>query len=195
MRTASYDIVVAGLGGQGVNTLTTILFDLSHAHGWPCQGAVFKGGAQKAGTIHSEIRIFTLPADDHAYRSNQILKGALDLMLGLEPHEAVRFADFFNPDTRLILNDAPVPFFSERSTGRRPPDPVTELRRTHRHVIARNFSDQARSEYGERRMTGLLMLREAAGTPGFPFDRDAVEQVLQARVRRHQPASHQRRGK
>jgi Pyruvate/2-oxoacid:ferredoxin oxidoreductase gamma subunit len=178
MDDTSYNIIVAGLGGQGVNTLTRVLFELCQAHSLPAQGAVFKGGAQKAGTIHSEIRIFAAARDDHARHSNQILKGTLNLMLGLEPHEATRFASFFNAQTRLVLNDAPVPFYSERLTGHSPPDAVAVLKRRYRHVVARNFSEQAHREYGTRRMTNLLMLSEAADSEGFPFERTAVHRAF-----------------
>lgn len=195
MRTLSYDIIVAGLGGQGVATLTKILFELCQAQALPCQGALFKGGAQKAGTIHSEVRIFATAGEDHLYRSNQILKGSLNLMLGLEPHEAMRFAGFFNEDTRLIINDAPVPFFSERATGHRPPDPVGELGRRYRHLVARDFSELAWREYGERRMANLLMLLEAADAEGFPFSRDAVQEVFRSQLGSERSTINQMEGK
>jgi indolepyruvate ferredoxin oxidoreductase, beta subunit len=181
MRTLSYNIIVAGLGGQGVNTLTKILFELCHAQSLPCQGAIFKGGAQKAGTIHSELKIFAAGQHDHIRCSNQILKGSLNLMLGLEPHEALRFAAFFNPGTNLIINDVPVPFYSERSTGRKPPDPIGQLTPVYPHLIARDFSAIAQGEYGDRRMAGLLMLREAAAADDFPVGRSAIDELIGAR--------------
>jgi indolepyruvate ferredoxin oxidoreductase, beta subunit len=181
MRTLSYNLIVAGLGGQGVNTLTKILFELCHAQSLPCQGAIFKGGAQKAGTIHSELKIFAAEHDDHVRCSNQILKGSLNLMLGLEPHEALRFAAFFNRSTNLIINDVPVPFYSERSTGRKPPDPIGQLQPIYPHLIARDFTAIAQSEYGDRRMANLLMLREAAGTHGFPVSSSAIDALIGSR--------------
>jgi Pyruvate/2-oxoacid:ferredoxin oxidoreductase gamma subunit len=177
---ASYNIIVAGLGGQGVNTLSRALFELAAAHEYPCQGAIFKGGAQKAGTIHAEIRIFDATCVDHARRSNQILPGTLDLMLGLEPHEAARFAGFFGERTRLIVNTAAVPFYSERLTGQRPPDPIEALRRSWPDIIARDFVAQAKRDYGDRRVAHRLMLLAAAETDGFPFARDAIHRALGA---------------
>jgi Pyruvate/2-oxoacid:ferredoxin oxidoreductase gamma subunit len=179
-RTFSYNIIVAGLGGQGVNTLTTKIFELCEANGRPCQGAIFKGGAQKAGTIHSELKIFSGGRAHHVNCSNQILKGALDLMLALEPHEGIRFSDFFNERTTVIVNDAPVPFYSERSTELRPLDPIAELKRRYRNVVARNFSEIARQSYGNKRMANVLMLLEAAQSEEFPFRLENVGQVLRA---------------
>jgi Pyruvate/2-oxoacid:ferredoxin oxidoreductase gamma subunit len=180
IRTASYDIVVVGLGGQGVDTVTGLIFDLAHLNGRPCTGAVFKGGAQKAGTIHSELRV--LPADaEEVPHSNQILDGSLDLILGLEPHEAMRFAALFGDETRLILNDEPVPFDSERATGRQADDPVAVLRGDHRHVTARNYTRLAARDYGDRRMANILMLLEATGAPGFPFTAESIEAVLRSK--------------
>jgi Pyruvate/2-oxoacid:ferredoxin oxidoreductase gamma subunit len=177
---ASYDIIVVGLGGQGVNSLSRILFELGAAHGLPCQGAIFKGGAQRAGTIHAEIRIFGAASDDHAHHSNQILPGTLDLMLGLEPHEAARFVGYCNERTCMIVNDTAVPFYSERITGHRPGDPIEALRRSWPRIVARDFVTQAKLEYGDRRMTHMLMLFAAAEIDGFPFERDAIVRAFGA---------------
>lgn len=193
IHSASYDIIIAGLGGQGVQTLTGLLFELAHRAGRPCRGAVFKGGAQKAGTIHAELRILPAGGDPEAPGSNQILEGCLDLMLGLEPHEAMRFARYFGDRTRLIINDAPVPFDEERRAGRPFPDPVDALRRDHPDLVARDYTALARREHGDPRMANVLMLLEAAGTAGFPFTTEAVREVLRdGHPARPQPATHAR---
>jgi Pyruvate/2-oxoacid:ferredoxin oxidoreductase gamma subunit len=175
-RSLSYNIIVTGLGGQGVNTLTKVIFELCETSGRPCGGAIFKGGAQRAGTIHSEIRIWA-NSEDHVHCSNRILPGSLDLMLGLEPHEAMRFADNFSNETEIIVNDAPVGFHAER-TGLPRLDPVEALRQRFRLVIARDFSDAARHEYGDPRMTNFLMLAEAAESDRFPFSSEEVHQAI-----------------
>jgi indolepyruvate ferredoxin oxidoreductase, beta subunit len=180
MITASYDIVIAGLGGQGVDTLTGLIFELAHLNGRPCTGAVFKGGAQKAGTIHSELRILPADAED-VPRSNQILDGSLDLILGLEPHEAMRFAPLFGDETRLVLNDAPVPFDAGRGSRPAADDPVSVLWCGHRHVTARNYTALAARDHGDRRMANMLMLLEATTARGFPFTAECIEDVLRSK--------------
>jgi indolepyruvate ferredoxin oxidoreductase, beta subunit len=175
-RSPSFNIIVAGLGGQGVNTLARAIFELSEAHGRPCSGAIFKGGAQKAGTIYSEIRLW--PAGhEHVHCSNRILRGSLDLMLGLEPHEALRFSDTFSEDTQFVINDAPIPFYSERA-GVRVKNPVQALRQRFRHVVALNFSEIARVDQGDARMANFLMLAEAARSECFPFSREQVDKAI-----------------
>jgi indolepyruvate ferredoxin oxidoreductase, beta subunit len=178
MNTFSYNIIIAGLGGQGVNTLTQTVFELCHAEGLQFQGAIFKGGAQKAGSIRSEIKIFTAPDADSGHHSSQILDGSLHLMLGLEPYEALRYARFFGPETRIVVERASTPFYSERMSGSRPPDAVHALEQRYRTVIAKDFSEIARREYGDRRACNLLMLMAGAESAGFPIDCEAIRALL-----------------
>jgi indolepyruvate ferredoxin oxidoreductase, beta subunit len=175
--TFSYNLIVAGLGGQGVNTLTRTIFELAAAAGRPCQGAVFKGGAQRAGTIHAELKIYGA-GGDHVHASNQIRDGSLHLMLGLEPHEALRFTRFFSDRTAFVIHDAPVPFHAERRTASPPRDPVTELGRRFASVVARDFAGMARERHGDARLAGLCMLGAAAELDGFPLPREGIRAAI-----------------
>ena len=175
-RSLSYNIIVAGLGGQGVNTLTRMIFELCEADGRPCGGALFKGGAQKAGTIYSEIRIWAAGIDA-ANVSNRVLPGSLDLLLGLEPYEALRFSGICSADTQFVVNDVPVRFRPERSGGE-PADPVDSLRRRFPRVLARNFTEIAHNDHGDARMASFLMLAEAATSDGFPLGSQRVDEAI-----------------
>ena len=78
-----YNIIIAGTGGQGVFTLSNVLRSLCAKSGYQCQGATFKGGAQRLGSIHSELRIIFKSDSNKSIFSSQIAKGSLNLLICL----------------------------------------------------------------------------------------------------------------
>ena len=51
MKTSILNIIVCGTGGRGVQTLSNLIRKLANKSGYRCEGATFKGGAQKMGTL------------------------------------------------------------------------------------------------------------------------------------------------
>src|ERR1017187_2708718 len=110
-----YNIIIAGVGGQGVNTLTRIVCDICEQKGMKCQSSMFKGGAQRLGSIHSELRIFSDGNPYYNFYSSQIKIGDLDLLIGLEPWETLRYSHYFNQKTSIFMNTRISPLFFGRS--------------------------------------------------------------------------------
>jgi len=67
---APFNLIIAGVGGQGVYGLNRVLWRLCESAGLHCQGSVFKGGAQRQGGIHAVLRIFQASERDYANYSS-----------------------------------------------------------------------------------------------------------------------------
>ncbi len=164
------NIIISGIGGQGVFSITQVVWNLCAKYNFKCQGATFKGGAQKAGSIYSEIRIFTKENSETNHFSNQIRKGTLDLIIGLEPWETLRYYEYFNPQTKAIVNTAKETFFIERLKKEKIGNPLETINGVLSTVRALDYTDMAKKEFNDIRMLNYLMLIEAINLGYLPFE-------------------------
>lgn len=87
--TEPYSIIVAGIGGSGVVTLSALLGMAAHLEGKGCSTLDIAGLSQRNGAVTSHIRIATNPDDIHAVRiatqgANLVLGSDIVVTAGLE---------------------------------------------------------------------------------------------------------------
>ena len=76
------DIILAGVGGQGVLSVAAILAEAAQREGLTVKQAEVHGMAQRGGAVQASLRIATGPI-----ASDLISLGGADLILGMEPVE------------------------------------------------------------------------------------------------------------
>jgi indolepyruvate ferredoxin oxidoreductase beta subunit len=95
------DIIVAGVGGQGVILVAEILGNAAMKEGLEATVSEIHGMAQRGGSVISHIRM-----GSQVY-SPTITEASSDIILGLEPIETLRSLKFANEQTRIIMNSKP----------------------------------------------------------------------------------------
>lgn len=98
------DIVLAGVGGQGILSIATILGEAALKEGLYLKQAEVHGMSQRGGDVQSNLRISSSPI-----HSDLIPKGKADMVVSLEPMEALRYLDYLNPETGYVVTST-VPF-------------------------------------------------------------------------------------
>jgi indolepyruvate ferredoxin oxidoreductase, beta subunit len=95
-----YNIVITGVGGQGNVMASRVLSNMLVRKGFKVTIGETFGMSQRGGSVMSHIRVS--PA---TVWSPQIPKGMADLIVALEPIEAIRvLADYGNPLVRVLVN-------------------------------------------------------------------------------------------
>ena len=79
------DIILAGVGGQGILTIATIIGEAATAAGINLKQAEVHGMSQRGGDVQSNLRLST----EEIY-SDLICEGSADLIISMEPMEALR---------------------------------------------------------------------------------------------------------
>jgi indolepyruvate ferredoxin oxidoreductase len=181
MKAKVINLIIAGVGGQGVNTLSEVIATLCAKSNFHYQGAIFKGGAQRLGSIHSEIKIFSESISDSEYFSNQIPKGSLDVIIGLEPYETIRYQQYFHTRTKIFVNSEKTALYVERYKKIELKDPIEELKKLSSYVINKNFSELSLQLYGNMKMTNYLILKESIYEGALPFSISEVNQEFEER--------------
>ena len=155
------NILIAGIGGQGVSTLSVVLQRVMHRAGLFCNSSIFKGGAQKRGSVYSTIRVFGSKEESTLY-SSAIANTEVDLVIALEANEALRFDNLYNDKTHFIVNNYKFPFYNERyKSSSKKTDPIEELEAKFENCIINNYNEKSKIEFGNDKMMNVLIGREA----------------------------------
>jgi indolepyruvate ferredoxin oxidoreductase beta subunit len=97
-----YDIVLAGVGGQGVLSIAAILGVAAVEDGLHIKQAEVHGMSQRGGAVQSHFRIA-----DRVIHSDLIPLGGADMVLSMEPMEVLRYTAFLAPDGVIVTEQTP----------------------------------------------------------------------------------------
>jgi indolepyruvate ferredoxin oxidoreductase beta subunit len=92
------NILVVGVGGQGVIMASDILADVALAQGLAAKKSESHGMSQRGGVVSSHVRY------GESVAAALIRKGQADILMAFELAEAVRWLDFLAPEGKIIAN-------------------------------------------------------------------------------------------
>lgn len=96
------DIVLAGVGGQGVLSVAAIIANAALKEGLQVKQSEVHGMAQRGGAVSAHLRL-----SDHEIHSDQVPRGSADLLLSVEPLEAFRYFGLLSPDGAVVSATQP----------------------------------------------------------------------------------------
>jgi indolepyruvate ferredoxin oxidoreductase beta subunit len=94
------NVVVAGLGGQGVLKASDILADVAVRAGFEVKKSELKGMSQRGGSVSSDVRF------GDVVLSPMVSPGEADYLLVLEPTQVTPNQHYLKPGGTLITPDA-----------------------------------------------------------------------------------------
>ncbi|MCI5915851.1 MAG: indolepyruvate oxidoreductase subunit beta [Bacteroidales bacterium] len=98
------DIILCGVGGQGILSIATIIGEAAINEGLYIKQAEVHGMSQRGGDVQSNLRISSNPIN-----SDLIALGQADVIISMEPMEALRYLPYLNKKTGWIITSS-VPF-------------------------------------------------------------------------------------
>ena len=96
------DIKLAGVGGQGILSIATVIGEAATAAGLHLKQAEVHGMSQRGGDVQSDLRLST-----EAIHSDLIPLGGADLILSMEPMEALRYLPYLGPEGAVVTSSRP----------------------------------------------------------------------------------------
>ena len=147
------NIIIAGVGGQGILTIATIL-DMAAMHaGLNIKQAEVHGMSQRGGEVQTHLRI----ADGQIF-SDLIPMGQADLILSVEPFESLRYLPYLKKDGAIVTSDEPF-----KNIGNYPDEQkvLDTVRKSAENVV---FVDATKiaNELGNPKSYNIVMLGAAA---------------------------------
>lgn len=96
------DIILAGVGGQGILTIATIIGDAAVAAGLNLKQAEVHGMSQRGGDVQSNLRLSSEPI-----YSDLIKQGGADIIISMEPMEALRYLPYLEQNGVVVTSSHP----------------------------------------------------------------------------------------
>jgi len=121
------DIILAGVGGQGILSIAAIIGLAAMKKGWFIKQSEVHGMSQRGGDVQSHLRI-----SDKYIWSDLIPQGEADIIISMEPMECLRYVNMLKEKGWLITNSQPfqnIPNYPDTK------DIEAEIKKLKNHII------------------------------------------------------------
>ncbi len=155
------DIILSGVGGQGILSIAAIIAEAALKEGLFIKQAEVHGMSQRGGDVHSNLRVSSNPI-----YSDLITPGCADVIISLEPMEALRYLPYLSPEGWIITNTVPfqnIPNYPE-------PEALLKKLQELPHVVLLDI-DAIAKEQDTPRAANMVLLGAAADMIGIAYDK------------------------
>ena len=162
------DIILCGVGGQGILSIATIIGEAAMNENLYIKQAEVHGMSQRGGDVQSNLRISSEPI-----HSDLIPQGGADVIISMEPMEALRYLPWLKKDGWIITSSTPfvnIPNYPDMKVIE------ADLAKLP-HVISLNIEQMAKDN-GVPRSTNVILLGAAQKALGLEYEK------LEAAIRR-----------
>lgn len=160
------DIILAGVGGQGILTIATLIGQAAVQKGMFLKQAEVHGMSQRGGDVQSHLRL-----SDSVIHSDLIPFGGADMILSVEPMESLRYLPYLGDSGWLITNNKPVVNIPNYPNME---EVLKQVKQIKNHVIIP--ADDIAKESGSPRGMNIVMLGAASVFLGF--DPEQIEEAI-----------------
>lgn len=157
------DIILAGVGGQGILSIAAILGEAALSDNLFLKQAETHGMSQRGGAVYSHLRI-----SDREIASDLIPSGSAELILSVEPMESLRYLPYLSPKGYLVTNTTP---FENIVNYPNIDDIIAEVKKQPRSIAI--DADKIAEEIGNKRVSNVVIL--GAATPFIQIAPEKIE--------------------
>lgn len=157
------DIILSGVGGQGILSIAAVIGEAALEEGLFMKQAEVHGMSQRGGDVQSNLRL-----SDRPIASDLIPLGEADLIISLEPMEALRYLPYLQKEGWVVTNARPFVNI--------PNYPAEEALQAALEALPRRVVldvDELAKEAGSTRAANIVML--GAATPFLGIDYEKIE--------------------
>ncbi len=161
-----YDIILAGVGGQGVLSVAAGIATGAMLQGLKVRQSEVHGMAQRGGAVMSHLRI-----SDSEIPGDLIGFGSADMILSMEPLESLRYLEYLKSDGKLITASSPViniPDYPEEAEILKNVEKTGQAEIVQAKAIAQ--------EAGNMKSTNMAMI--GAASKYLPIDQENIESAI-----------------
>lgn len=160
------NIILAGVGGQGILTIAAVLDTAALASDLNLKQSEVHGMSQRGGAVQSHVRI-----SDTEIHSDLIPQGKADIIISVEPMEALRYLPFLKKDGYLVTDSNPFENI--------PDYPNMEELYNEIKLVPNNILIDAKKiakDLGNSKATNIVLLGAASSL--LPLDEESLVQAI-----------------
>ncbi len=160
------DIILAGVGGQGILSIAAIIGHAAVETGLYLKQAEVHGMSQRGGDVQSNLRL-----SDKPIASDLIPHGKADMILSVEPMESLRYLPFLSPEGWVVTNTKPyinIPDYPNEE------DLMAEIGKLPHHVAL--DAESIAAELGTIKAANIVML--GAASPFLDLEYEKIKNAI-----------------
>ena len=167
------DIILSGVGGQGILTIATLIGAAALDKGLYIKQSEVHGMSQRGGDVQANLRISSNPVI-----SDLIPEGNADMIISVEPMEALRYLPMLNSKSGWLITSTN-PF---KNIPDYPPmeDILNEIKKLPRYVTI--DADKIAKETGSVKAANIVVL--GASAPFIDIEYKFLENAIKSRFAR-----------
>lgn len=154
------DIILSGVGGQGILTIAATIGTAAVNKGMNLKQAEVHGMSQRGGDVISNLRL-----SDHEIYSDLIPKGKADLLISVEPMEALRHVGMLSDEGWMITNSKA---FNNISDYPEMEEVYQEIKKIKNHIMI--DADDIAKDLGNIKAANIVILGAALEYLGLTYD-------------------------
>jgi indolepyruvate ferredoxin oxidoreductase, beta subunit len=162
------DIILSGVGGQGILSIAAVIGQAALENKYYMKQSEVHGMSQRGGDVQANLRI-----SDKPIFSDLIPLQQADLILSLEPMEALRYVPYVKENGWIVTNAAP---FKNISNYPNEADIEDELKKHKNHILIN--IDEIAKEVGSTRTANMVLL--GAAMPFLSLPEEDIEDAISA---------------
>ncbi|AMC12018.1 indolepyruvate oxidoreductase [Lutibacter profundi] len=166
------NILLAGVGGQGILTIAAILDTAALASNLHLKQSEVHGMSQRGGAVQSHVRI----SDTKIY-SDLIPQGKADMIISVEPMELLRYLPFLKKDGYLITDSNP---FLNITDYPELEELYTEIKSYPNHILI--DAKKIAKDLGNSKATNIVLLGAASSI--IPLSEESLKQAIKTLFQR-----------
>jgi len=180
-----FDLLLTGVGGEGVLTTGVMITKAAHEEGKYVRGVQLHGLSQRGGTIPTYIRF----GDKEEIHSPAPMKADVDLVMSFEPIEAVRATEYARKDkTKFILNTYPyMPIYGNLEDV--PYPDMDEIKKRiepfAKDIKVFKTDKRAKKEFGDIIYGNVMLVGAAVSSGDLSLDRNVVRSAVESMAPRN----------
>ena len=170
------NVIITGVGGQGNVLASRVLAGMLVDAGFYVTIGETFGMSQRGGSVMSHLRI-----SEKSVRSPQIPQGRADIIVALEPVEALRVLARYGNPAIAVLSNSRVVYPIGVITGELNYPSLTEIQNVLRRTSAKNWLIDATGEavrLGNPVLSNIIMIGALSATELLPFSRREFEKEI-----------------
>ncbi len=162
------DIIVAGVGGQGIVSIAALIGTAALEMGLHLKQSEVHGMSQRGGDVLSNLRL-----SDQEIASDLIPDGMADIIISMEPMEALRHLPRLSMNGWLITNSKP---FKNIANYPDIEKVYEEIKKVPNHILI--DADQIAKDINARRSVNVVLLGAASDHLGL--NPEVIEKAIKA---------------
>lgn len=169
MREKEFNIIINGVGGQGLITLLKVISEAALAEGLDIKSSELHGLSQRGGSVETHLRF------GNKIWSPLVLPRKADLVFSLESQESLRVSFYASKKTAFLINKYQTPTFSKNFSEK---EILKNLKKISQKMYLIPASEICQKEFGTDVVSGIYLLGSALSKKVLPLKQNSITSAI-----------------